>query len=83
MAIWKWNTFTGISDDSFLAKTGEFYSCNNVDLINKARYVDAQLSSPASIVEIGVSITSPIIITKDSASYPVFGTANRTYLGFG
>jgi hypothetical protein len=51
MAIWRWKTFTGISDDSFLARNGEFYDCNNVDLVNKARYVDAQLSG-TSLTEI-------------------------------
>ena len=82
MAIWNWKTFTGISDDSFLARQWEYLDCKNVDLVENSRYVDAQLSGN-SLTEIWFSINSPIIACKDSSTYPVFATSNGTYIGFG
>ena len=81
MAIWNWKTFTGISDDSFLARQWEYLDCKNVDLVENSRYVDAQLSGN-NLSEIWFSINSPIIACKDSSVYPVFATANGTYIGF-
>lgn len=82
MAIWRWDTFTGISDDSFLARQWEFLDCNNVDIINKARYIDGVKVSEYSISEIWSSIWEKILNVKDW-TYWALCSSSHTYIGFG
>ena len=80
MAYWNWTTFTGLSDDSFLGRSGEFYDCNNIDVIDNSGYVDG--AKHPNIAEIGSSLWSSITATKDG-TYPVFCNTSNTYWWFG
>jgi len=79
MDVWNWNKFTGLSDDSFLWRSGEFLDCSNVDVIDNAWYID--WTKHPSMSEIWTSIWQ-ITYCKDSWTYPIFWTSTGTYFGF-
>ena len=71
--------FTGLSDDSFFWREGEFYDCNNIDIIENSRYIDG--AKQPSLTEIGSSIWNDITVCRDGI-YPVFANDTNTYMGF-
>ena len=80
MATWKWNTFTGLADDSFLWRLWEFLDCNNIDIIDSARYVDGKRHP--SLWEIWINVWNNFTACRDGF-YPTFASSNSTYIGFG
>lgn len=80
MAISNWNSFTGISDDSFLGRKWEFYDCDNIDVLDNSRYVDWW--KHPNLSEIGSSLWNDVTVCKDADTYPVFATDSATYWWF-
>jgi len=80
MATWLWNSFSGISDDSFLGRPWEYLDSSNIDLLDNSRYVDG--AKHPIISEVWAYIAAPIIKAMDGA-YPAFCTVSDTFISFG
>lgn len=72
--------FTWLSDDSFFWREGEFYDCNNIDIIDNSRYID--WAKQPLLTEIWSSLWDDITSCKDWVNYPVFANNIGTYWWF-